>query len=215
MSERAPETPIEPVAPPGEESAAAITPTEQPWAPSKEEFDTLVSGQRDLQAMVGRLFEEPVDEADLLDDGNLDLSNLDPRQLAALMGQVADSRLEGIAPYIRNAAQDQGKAKMKEIFTAEKATLGDFDEELAERTAFYFFDQSGDPEGSVKAAAKYAADVRKAERDAWEKETAERATRRGFGAGDEPGVTGGATPGAEKFKTYDEVIDAYAGQSEV
>jgi hypothetical protein len=215
MSERATETPTEPVAPAEGEPAAAVTPAEQPWAPSKEEFEALATGQRDLQAMVGRLFEEPVDEGDYLDEGNLDLSNLDPRQLAALMGQVADSRLEGIAPYIRNAAQDQGKAKMKEIFAAEKATVGDFDEDLAERTAFYFFDQSGDPEGSVKAAAKYAAEVRKAERDSVEKEMAERASRRGFGAGDEPGVTGGATPGKESFKTYDEVIDAYAGQSEV
>lgn len=153
--------------------------------------------------------------------GDFDLSQLDmtdPYQAAWLMDQIVNERLSAVTPYVKNAAQDQGARQMQELLGKHEAELkkdypAGFDKKLAERAAFAFFDETGDAEGSVGMAAKYAAETRKAERDAAISEY-QAANRKGSAFFD-PAADGSGVRAPEPLKSYDEVLDKWALQSEV
>ena len=182
-----------------EPTPAEPTPTPAPepsggWAgPSREEWQRLTKQQEDIAKLVGELFEDPGEELEPPDPGSFDMT--DPRQVAALMEMVVDSRMGQITPYVKTAAQEQGRRVMKENFATLKGEgegkVGDFDENLAERLANFYFEQTGDPQGSLRAAAEEAARIRKEERDAGVKSVPR---RRGPSDPDETGIGGGATP---------------------
>lgn len=184
--------------------------------PSQEEWKNLIDSNK---RMADRLAEQEAyfqDPGDVPDQGggleDLDLS--DPYTMAALVNSIVEERLKSVTPYVRNAAQDQGKRQMETMFGDLEKEVGSFDHDLAERTAFYFFDQSGDAEKSVREAAKYAAEVRKRERDDATSEMRSRATRRGSGASEEVQGTGSAVAGEAPAQSYDEVIEKYVHQTE-
>jgi len=200
----------------GEESEQVEqTPT---WALSQDDWKQLQQNQIELTNMVKSLF-EPEEEyyPQMPEPGQFDLN--DPRQLAALVGAVVDDRMSTISPYVRNAAQDQGKREMYSMFDGfsdqwKEEFPDGFDKDLAERTAHYFFEQTGDAAKSVEEAARYAATIRKSDREAAVDEVRSRATRRGYGATDEPGGTT-AVPAREPAGSYDEVIERYTHQTEL
>src|SRR6476661_2988030 len=168
------------------------------WAgPSQEEWNQLIEQNKALQSQVGEFkeyFEAPdPGNQQAFDPNELDLT--DPYTVAALVNQIVEERMQSVTPYVRSAAQDQGKRQMETMFSDLEKEVGSFDHDLAERTAFYFFDQSGDAEASVREAAKYAAEVRKRERDEATTELRSRATRRGSGASEEVSGSGSAVAG--------------------
>lgn len=187
----------------------------QEWSgPSQEDWQQLVQTNRLLQGKLQELeqsFQPPEDEGMEFPD-EIDLS--DPYMMAQLIDAVVSSRLEGITPYVKNAAQDQGRREMEEMFTKLESKYGSFDHALAERAAFYNYDQTKDPVLSVEEAARYAAQVRQSERDAREAEMKQKASRRGLGASSDLATSGSATPG-ESLKTYDDVLEKWNHQSEI
>lgn len=126
---------------------------------------------------------------------------------------VVNQRLAPIMPVVNTAAQRSGEERMKKIFAEEKKTVGEFDETLAERAAHYFFAQTGDPAGSVKQAAQYAAEQRKAEREAAVAEY--KASLKRGPHDQDPSVEGGGNKSIPAAKTYDEVIERYAGTDDL
>ena len=190
-----------------------VTPEAPAWSPSREDFQALQESNKQLQAKLAEhdsYFEAPAEEPDL---SEIDLS--DPYTMAALIDRVVESRLQTVTPYVKTAAQQQGKAQMETMFGELEKEVGSFDHDLAERTAFYFYDQTGDAEKSVREAAKYSAEVRKRERDEATSELRSRATRRGGGSSEDFGATTSAVPGEPAARTYDEVIDKYVHQNEL
>lgn len=193
------------------------------WAgPSREEWQALQDQNKRLaESFEGftTSFNEP--EPQRGNQGDFDLSQLDmtdPYQAAWLMDQIVNERLQQVTPYVKNAAQDQGARQMQELLGKHEADLkkdypAGFDKKLAERAAFAFFDETGDAEGSVGMAAKYAAETRKAERDA--AITEYQAANRKGGAFFDPPADGSGVRAPEPLKSYDEVLDKWALQSEV
>ena len=192
-----------------------VAPEAPAWTPSREDFEALQESNKQLQAKLAEhdsYFQPPEDDG-MPDMSEIDLS--DPYTMAALIDRVVDQRLQSVTPYVKTAAQEQGKKQMETMFGELEAEVGSFDHDLAERTAFYFYDQSGDAEKSVREAAKYAAEVRKRERDEATSEIRSRATRRGSGSSEDFGATTSAVPGETPAKSYDEVIDKYVHQNEL
>lgn len=217
---------------PGAESGAGGGPEPEQggaggeWTgPSREEWAALQEQNRRLQDSVEGLtsvFAEAPAQRQPQQKEDFDLSQLDmsdPYAVAWLADQIAQERMNSVAPYVRNAAQDQGSRQMQELLKTHEQELakdfpGGFDHKLAERAAFAFFDETGDAEGSVAAAAKYAAEVRREERNAaieeYKKQNSKGRAFTDFGAEGSAGVKA-PTP----LKTYDEVLDKWASQSEV
>jgi len=133
------------------------------------------------------------------------------------MDQVVSARMASVTPYVKNAAQDQGQRQMQELLSTHESELkkdypAGFDHKLAERAAFAFFDETGDAELSVKEAAKYAAEVRRQERDAAVEEYRKRNSR-GAAFGDLDASESGVKA-APQLKTFDEVLDKWTSQAE-
>ena len=190
--------------------------------PSREEWNSLQESNKRLQESLEGLtevFNTPTPEPQR--GGEFDLSQLDmtdPYQVAWLADQIAAERMNSVAPYVKNAAQDQGQRQMGELLIQHESALkkdfpDGFDKKLAERAAFAFFDETGDAEGSVEMAARYAAEVRKEERNAAIESYRTKNARGGIFDFSAEGKGGTRVP--EPLKTYDEVIDKWASQSEV
>jgi hypothetical protein len=213
MSEHAPETPETPETPQTETPETPATPAGGWAGPSQDEWQKTTQSIDKLTQLVGELFEDPGEELEPPDPNSFDMT--DPRQVAALMEMVVDSRMGQITPYVKTAAQDQGRRVMQETFATLKGEgegkVGDFDENLAERLANFYFEQTGDPQGSLRAAAEEAARIRAEERAAGVKSVPR---RRGPSDPDETGIGGGATP-IRKYESYDDVVDAYSRDTEV
>jgi hypothetical protein len=126
--------------------------------------------------------------------------------------EYVDSRFGTLAPHVERQVADQGRKVMLDAFAELKKdeSIGDFDDNLAERVANSFFAETGDPELSVQEAAKYAAKIRKQEREEGQSEL--KKNLRGYH--DEPEGAGAASS-RPRHKSYDEVIDAWSGQAEV
>jgi len=197
-----------------EQGGAGGEPEPRPsWAgPSQEEWSSFIEDQRQIKQQLEGLY-EPIEEPEPAPDfGNLDLS--DPRQLAQLVGYVVDSRMEGIAPYVQTAARDQGRQKMIATFDELKKIpeIGDFDYDLAERTALFYFEQTNDAEKAVIDAAKYAADVRKQERAAAVTDyQARNSNRNRF---DDPDAAEAGLFREKPAGSYEEVLDRYAAMDD-
>lgn len=196
----------------------------QEWSgPSREEWSALQEQnqrlQESLEGLTSVFAEAPTTNQH--QGGGFDLSELDmtdPYQAAWLMDQIVQERLNSVTPYVKNAAQDQGQRQMQELLNQHEAALKNdfpdgFDPKLAERAAFAFFDETGDAEGSVAMAAQYAAEVRAKERNTAIESYKAKNSRSNifdFSAGGDGGVRA-----PEPLKSYDEVLDKWASQSEV
>src|SRR6266536_2350870 len=94
------------------------TPAPEWSGPSQEEWNAVQEQNKRLQESLEGITEafgkaEPQRQP----QGDFDLSQLDmtdPYQAAWLMDQIVQERLQGVTPYVRNAAQDQGQRQMKE-----------------------------------------------------------------------------------------------------
>lgn len=194
--------------------------TPQEWTgPSRDEWTTLQEQNRRLaESLEGLTTAFGTVEPER--GGGFDVSQIDmtdPYQAAWLMDQIVQERLQGVTPYVRNAAQDQGQRQMQELLATHETELkkdfpGGFDHKLAERAAFAFFDETGDAEGSVAQAARYAAEVRKQERDAAINEYQTK-NRKG-GAFFDPDASSSGVRAPEPLKSYDDVLEKWALQSE-
>ena len=191
--------------------------------PSREEWSALQEQNKRLAESLDGLtsaFAEPQYEPQNT-GGDFDLSQIDmtdPYQAAWLMDQIAQSRIGAMAPYVKNAAQDQGQRQMQSLLSNHEKELSNdfpagFDKKLAERAAFAFFDETGDPEGSVLMGARYAAEVRKQEREAAISEYRTKNNRGGVFS--DLGASESGVRAAPTLKTYDEVLEKYASQNEV
>ena len=198
-----PETPT-PETPAAPETPAYTGPTQEEWQAAQEAIEQM-TGTAATVKQIAEFLSQPQGGGE-----ENDLSDLD---IDAYVEHVVNQRLAPIMPVVNTAAQRAGEERMKSIFAEEKKTVGDFDETLAERAAHYFFAQTGDPAGSVKEAAKYAAELRKAERAAAVADY-KKSLQRGPHDQD-PGVEGGGNKSIPAAKTYDEVIERYAGTDDL
>jgi hypothetical protein len=215
---------------PGGEGAAGGAPETEGGAgggwsgPSQEEWKALQEQnqrlQDSLEGLTSVFAEAPTQrqpQKEEFDLSQLDMS--DPYAVAWLADQIAQERMNSVAPYVRNAAQDQGSRQMQELLKTHETELakdfpGGFDHKLAERAAFAFFDETGDAEGSVAAAAKYAAEVRQQERNAAIEEYKSKNSKgRAFTDFSAEGSAG--VKASEPFKSYDDVLEKYASQTDL
>lgn len=199
---------------PGEESVSPAPETPQfqvsqeEWTQAQEQIKQLTGIVPTVKQMA-QYFEAANEPEDDPEDFDID---------RYIQSQI-DSRLAPIMPVVSNAAQRSGEERMKTIFAELKKGkdgqpgIGDFDEKLAERAAHGFFVETGDPVKAVEEGARYAAEVRKSERDAGREEY--KASFRRGPHDQDPDVTGGGNKSIPAAKTYDEVIERYAGETEV
>jgi len=197
MSEQIPE-PEETTEPTDESGADEPEATEAPPAgwqgPTESEW-------REMQKTLGyfaKALEPPEEEPEPTDD---------PMELV-------DRRFQEYEPLIAQVVKEQGQKRMNSIFDHVKQTEKiDFDYKLAERSAQSFLNEGLDPVQATVAGAKYAAEVRKQERQAGRTEKQKSLQPKG-GSADDFGVGEGvqARPPA---KSYDEVINRWAADTEV
>jgi hypothetical protein len=193
----------DPTPTPAAESAPAAPAFDPSAFASKEDVDRL--GQS-LNYLV-QMFQEPQDpQQDPQQDDEIDID--------AYVQSLIHREFAPVRPLLDATVKERGEKEMQRIFGEVKTELKtDFDEKLAERVAQSFLaEHGGDPVEATKAGARYAAEVRKAEREAGGKAYQERLQR---GPGDyELGVEGGGTAPRPKFKSYDDVTAYYAGETE-
>jgi hypothetical protein len=131
-----------------------------------------------------------------------------------LVQHYVDGRLGEIQPYIESAAREAGEKRMNELFDAfeKEPEIGSFDRKYAARLAESLFNETGDPVEACRQAAYMTANFSKAERKAALEEYKAAAKRTPF---NDPSVSSGGERSAPPAKSYDEVIDRWAGQEDV
>jgi len=131
-----------------------------------------------------------------------------------LIDHAMSQRFEAIAPYLQAAAKDAGEKRMNEFFdeVERDPAIGKFDRKLAERIASGLFHEIGDPLESLRQGAQMAAEMKRT----WSKEAVEEykasLKRTPY---EDPGVSGSGEHASGTLKTYDEVIEKWAGQEDV
>lgn len=192
----------------GSEESSVPAPAPIDLTPINETLAKLADGQNKLTQLVGQLFEE--EEEYQAPPQDMDLGSL-------TKGYV-DQRMAPYEQYIRDYAAQQGERELNSLLDQHAQNLAKdfpdgFDKEAAKAASFYFFDQNpNDPEAAVANAARFAAEMRKNEREA-ALEGVKRAARP-F-EGDEGLEGSGGVAARPKFKSYDEVADHWAEQTEV
>lgn len=197
----------------GEQAAAPpTTPAEtQPWTgPSREEW---TQAQEVLQGLSQLLNPTPegAEEGQYIPTEE-ELQNMD---IAELLDYAVDSRLQPLLPYLESSARNVGEQVEQQELQRLAKEKGDFDEKLAHYVAESIYqsgESGGDPIKALEMGAEFAANQRKQEREAGVnayKESLSKPLNR------EPGISGGATFTKDKPKSYDDVVDAWAHQSEV
>jgi hypothetical protein len=156
------------------------------------------------------MFQEPEESAPqpsaVGDDGEIDID--------AYLDYAIQQRMAPVMPLMDATVKERGEKEMVRIFDEVQAELKtDFDRKLAERVATSFLaEHNGDPVEATKAGARYAAEIRKAERAAGETGYKERLAR---GPQDyEPAANGAGVRTRPPAKSYDEVTARWAGETE-
>ncbi len=175
----------------------ASTPEPQGWGgPSEDEWKATQAVIRQVAQAMQPPESEPAD---------LDVDDY--------IRQAVESQVGPMRPMVEAAARQQGERQLNELLDRHEKSLGKFDRGLAERAAQSFLAEIGDPQKAVEEGAKYAVSYRKQEREAAVKEYQESLKR---GPHDiDPGVSGAAERSSPPAKSYDEVIERWAGQTEV
>ena len=180
--------------------------------PSQEEFESIRSTVEELKGLgasvqqIQQFIQQqqaPPDD-DLDDDDNFDLGRYIQEQI--------QTSLQPIMPVVTTAAQKAGQERLAGLFKEHESKLGKFDHELAERAAQSYFNETGDPVAAVEQGAKYAAEYEKRVREAAVEEYKKSLKRPG--PADIP-VEGGGERSPKPAKSYDEVVERWAGQTEV
>lgn len=179
-------------------------PTQEEWEQTREAIQQVTGIVPTVQQM-SQVFQQ-LQQGQQGDDDEGDLD------IGEYVERIIEGRLAPIMPIVQSSAQRSGQERMKELLSEHEKTLGKFDHELAERVAHSYFAETGDPVKAVEAGAKLAAEIRKRERDEGVNEYKASLKRPVHG---DPGVDGSGERAPLKAKTYDEVIEAYAGQTEV
>jgi hypothetical protein len=175
-----------------------VAPPTQGWSPSQEEWQAT---QQAIARMAAYFEEDDTPEPP------------DPNDINAYIGSAVETRLKS-DPVYQAAVNERGEKVLNELHDRFEKDLGKkFDRALAKRAAESFANEGGNPHEAVKRGVEYAIEVQeKIETDAVDryKKSLQR------GPHDlEPGATGGGDQSRPKFKSYDEVTEFYAGQTEV
>lgn len=193
--------------PPAESGGGSASPPPSPGADapqgvSAEEFRALQQRYQQMESWIANNFfvdEEPEPEG-----------GPDPMQLV-------DQRVAPLEAFARSYAQDQGDKKFNELMDEyeKDPSIGKVHNRAI---AFHFAEQSyeearGNAALAVKLGAQKAAAYEKELREAGREELKQTLKRPSPG-GDEFGP-GGGEPGRKDYKSYDEVRDAWAAQSEL
>lgn len=185
-----------------QEAPAYSGPSQEEWTAAQETIKQLTGIVPTVQQI-----------ASYIEQANQGQGGDDELDLDEYIEQEIQKRMAPIMPIVNTAAQRSGEERMKAIFAEQEAELKTkFDHKLAERAAHSFFQEHGDPQKAVIDGAKYAAEVRRMERDEAVKEYKESLKRPGPS---DPPVDAGGNRSIPVAKTYDEVIERYAGQTEV
>jgi hypothetical protein len=189
----------------GESAAASpTTPAPEQWTgPSQQEWEQVVQG---LSA-ISEIFSTPPEE-----EGGLSEEDVASMDIGQLLDYAVDSRIAPLLPYIENSAASAGQQVEAQAFDSLKGQLGDFDQDLAHHIAEGIYQSGASPEDALYQGAQYAAEVRKNERQAGVDDYQSKLRRP---LNQEPGVAGAGSAVKGRPKTYDEVIEAWAAQSEV
>lgn len=177
-------------------------PSQEEWMATQEQIKQLTGIVPTVQQMA-QIFEQANREDP--DPADFDIDDY--------IQQQVEARLAPIMPVVTTAAQRSGEERMKNIFAEQKKEIGDFDEKLAERAAHSFFSELGDAQAAVIEGAKYAAEIRKAERAAGQDEY--KASLKRGPHNQDPDVAGGGDRSVPPAKSYDEVVERWAGTTEV
>ena len=185
------------------EQATQFSVSQEDWEAAQQQIQQLTGIVPTVQ-QIASYFEQANQQPED-DEDDIDIATYVQRQI--------QESLAPILPVVNTAAQKSGEETMRKIFSEQKKTIGDFDEELAERAAHSFFQQTGDPRKAVEEGAKYAADYRKRERAAGRDEY--KASLQRGPHNQDPAVEGGGDRQIPKAKSYDEVIERYVGTDDL
>ncbi len=184
--------------------------TEQAWAPSQEEFTALQEQMRSVTGIVPTVQQmaQFLQQAQAEHEGE-EYEDLDVEQI--IQARI-NQAMAPIMPIVQQSAQKSGQEQMNKLFKEQEDKLGKFDHELAERAAHSYFQETGNPVKAVEMGAKYAADYAKKLKDEAVEEYKKSLRRPGPA---DPGVDGSGDRAVLKAKNYDEVIERWAGTTEV
>jgi hypothetical protein len=199
------ETPEAPEAPETEGEKGAQPEAEAAWAPSKEEWQEVTQGMKQLMELANAPEEE--EEDDDFDPATADLGQL--------MERYVQNQLQPILPYVESAARSAGEQREAKEFERLSKEVGEFDPKMAHAIAESIYQETGDPETALEQGAKMAAEYRKAQR---EEAIAEyKASQKGGRGGDlpDPGATSSGFFGEKPAKSYDEVTERWAKETEL
>jgi hypothetical protein len=190
---------------PDESSAQPVgggTQSPAPAGVSPEEFYSVAQRQTQMEQWIAENF--------FVDEPEPDAQQGDPRQ-------YVDQRLAAIEPVIQGWTQERGDKEFnKQMDELEKdPTIGKIHNRAI---AFHFAEQSWDEAGgnakrAVKLGAQKAAAYERELREAGRKELQKTASREAPGDGEfGPALAG---PGRKDYKSYEEVRDAWAAETEL
>lgn len=194
------------VTPPVDDASVSQEPA---WSPSQDEFKAIQEQIKGLAGFVPTLqqVQAIMAEQNAPDPDDLDIDSYIEMRL--------QERIAPLLPIVNSAAQRNGQERMTEIFTDLKTKEKlDFDDKIAERFSHAFFSEHGDPVKAVEDGARAAAEFRANERKAGE-DGYKASLKRGPAGGSDLPVSGSGNHTVPAAKSYDEVIERYAGQTEV
>ena len=187
-----------------EAPAEQPAPAEQSWSLRREDFESLVRGVHNLYNVLPQeLFEPPEPEY--------------PEDPAELSRMYTDQQLQQIYPTIQMAQQQQGEKRFNDLLDSleKDPNIGKLSEE-GRKAAMYaatsLLHSTGDPIEAVRQGALWAASFAKTERESGANEFKDSLKRPRFS---DPGVSGPGESAPGELKTFEDVMQKWAGQEEV
>ncbi len=137
----------------------------------------------------------------------------DPSDVAQFISREVENRMRS-DPVYQVSVNERGEKVLNELHDRFEKEIGKpFDRKLAERAAQSFVTEESDPQRAVLRGVEYAIEVRERERTQAVEEYKASLKR---GPHDrEPGVSGAGNSTSPPAKTFDEVVDRWAAQTEV
>ncbi len=137
----------------------------------------------------------------------------DPNDVAQFISREVENRMRS-DPVYQVSVNERGEKVLGELHDRFEKEFGKpFDRKLAERAAQSFVTEEADPQKAVRRGVEYAIEVRERERGEAVEEYKASLKR---GPHDrEPGVSGAGNSTSPPAKTFDEVVDRWAAQTEV
>ncbi len=185
---------------PEEATPSTETPAPPSWGgPSQEEWQA----QQAAIAKMAAYFQEDETPAE----------EYDPDDISQYISREVENRMKS-DPVYQTSVNERGEKVLNELHDRFEKEIGKpFDRKLAERAAQSFVSEESDPQKAVRRGVEYAIEVRERERTEAVEEYKASLKR---GPHDrEPGVGGAGNTSSPPAKTFDEVVDRWAAQTEV